>query len=137
MIKYKKFTTREYIRMNRDMLFIFGDNDIRAGYGGQAKEMRGEPNAFGIRVKKYPVLLDDAYYSDNDFCNNIIKIETDIVRIKQAQERKNYKHIVFPIDGVGTGRAKLEEKAPKTWGYLCGALRMKLNIDNISSKWYV
>jgi redox-sensitive bicupin YhaK (pirin superfamily) len=29
-------------------LFVFGDNLRRTGFGGQAAEMRGEPNAVGI-----------------------------------------------------------------------------------------
>jgi len=43
-MKYKveriKFITREYVRKNRDKLFLFGDNLERRGFGGQAAAMR-------------------------------------------------------------------------------------------------
>jgi len=47
VIEYKKYIRREYIRQNRHKTFLFGDNLEHLGYGGQAKEMRGEPNAIG------------------------------------------------------------------------------------------
>lgn len=37
---------------NQDKLYVFGDNMVRRGFGGQAREMRGEPNAVGIRCSK-------------------------------------------------------------------------------------
>lgn len=33
--------TRQFVRDNPQYLFLFGDNLIGKGFGGQAKEMRG------------------------------------------------------------------------------------------------
>jgi hypothetical protein len=35
--------TRAMVQADRDTIFVFGDNMKRAGYGGQAGQMRGEP----------------------------------------------------------------------------------------------
>lgn len=40
-----KIITRDKIKENLEVLYLFGDNIIRKGLGGQAKEMRGEDNA--------------------------------------------------------------------------------------------
>ena len=55
MIVYRtdKVITRDKIKENPDVLYLFGDNLLRKGLGGQAKEMRGEPNTLGIVSKKY------------------------------------------------------------------------------------
>ncbi|MEC7290450.1 MAG: hypothetical protein VXW22_10215, partial [Pseudomonadota bacterium] len=39
---------RQDLRANPGTIYVFGDNTERVGLGGQAKEMRGEPNARGI-----------------------------------------------------------------------------------------
>lgn len=48
-------------------IYLFGDNLLRKGLGGQAKEMRGEPNTLGIVSKKYPSNSLSSFYSDGDF----------------------------------------------------------------------
>ena len=55
MIVYRtdKVITRDKIKENPDVLYLFGDKLLRKGLGGQAKEMRGEPNTLGIVSKKY------------------------------------------------------------------------------------
>jgi hypothetical protein len=48
-------------RRNRDCLFVFGDNDARQGFAGQAV-IRGEPNAIGLTTKRIPSHVAHAYY---------------------------------------------------------------------------
>lgn len=43
MIEYRDHITRAMLRAEPEKLFVFGDNFVRTGFGGQAKEMRGEP----------------------------------------------------------------------------------------------
>ena len=112
-----------------DSVFVFGDNDTREGLGGQAKEMRGEPNAMGIRVKKLPSTSEDAYYTDDEYKDNIRKINEDVLNIRNNAVLKG-KTVVFPTDGIGTGLAKLEEKAPKTFKFLQTVLKyLEVYID--------
>lgn len=120
-MKYKveriKFITREYVRENRDKLFLFGDNLERRGLGGQAAAMRGEPNAVGIPTKKSPSYRDDAFFSDDEFEQNKASIDSAFAEITNAVT-DSIRVIVIPSDGLGTGRAQLDRKAPRTFAYL-------------------
>jgi len=52
---------RKDLKNNPDVLYLFGDNLVQKGFGGQAKEMRGEPNAEGIPTKKLPSMEAKAF----------------------------------------------------------------------------
>ena len=111
-----------------EAIFVFGDNDQRYGHGGQAV-LRNQPNAMGLRTKKLPSMGERAFYSDMEFETNVAKIQEDLNRIQTyLQEGKN---IIFSENGYGTGFAKLNEKAPKTYAYLCAGLQ---NLGILPSK---
>ncbi len=114
------YITRELVRENPKKIFIFGDNDDREGYGGQAGQMRGEKNAIGIPTKKNPTLNPDAYYNDNEFENNKKKINFAITAI--LNKIKEGYSIVYPKKGVGTGLANLNVRAPKTYQFLVASI---------------
>lgn len=102
----------ETLRNNPDKVYVFGDNNIRKGKGGQAI-IRDEPNALGIRTKLLPSNSSNAFMTDDTYNENILKIDEDIQTILDSG-----KEVVFPEDGIGTGLAKLKEKAPRTFSYL-------------------
>ncbi len=113
MIEYRKHITRAMLQAEPEKLFVFGDNMHRKGYGGQAKEMRGEPNAVGIPTKVFPSMTHGSFFEDVDFITFIKYSLKDFQRL--------YDHpgiIVWPKDGIGTGRARLKEKAPKIWYWI-------------------
>jgi hypothetical protein len=126
-IVYKKFITRSDVKRNNNDIFIFGDNDQRSGFGGQAKEMRGEPNAIGIRVKKLPSMNEGSFYTDNEYEENIRKINEDLNHLEKLLHAQT---IVFPANGIGTGMAKLNITAPETFNYLTKSLKQRFNIFN-------
>jgi len=118
--KTDKIITREKVRANPDVLYLFGDNDIRKGLGGQAKEMRGEPNAMGISTKKLPSNKPDAFKTDDEYSQNCLTILEDVHRIKMRILENNYtnpyKALVIPP--IGMGLANLPKNAPKTYHFL-------------------
>lgn len=118
----KKYSVED-LRNNPNKIYIFGDNTEGWGKGGQAI-VRDEPNAFGISTKDSPT----QFMSDDNFEANKAKIDADIAAIK-ADGRP----IVFPEDGIGTGRADLQNKAPRTWAYLQKELN-KLKGNNTKVK---
>jgi hypothetical protein len=126
-IRVEKFYTVELLRDNPDSLFVFGDNTHKVGKGGQAI-IRDEPNAFGIATKVSP----NIYFTDELFYNNVERIDYDILCIEEQSLK--YKEIVFPKDGLGTGLAKLKEKAPKTYRHLRKELLIHFDFDNVSGK---
>lgn len=119
------------VRDNPSKIFIFGDNDMRSGKGGQAI-IRGLSNAIGIRTKKAPNYNSESFYTDSELDQNRRKIFEDINEIKLNLMFGST--IVLSSGGYGTDRARLEEKAPKTFEYLCQMLRDNLHFDNRTGK---
>jgi hypothetical protein len=111
-IEFREHITRDDVRSEKDKIFLFGDNLNGRGYGGQAKEMRGEENAIGIPTKKAPSNNPNSFFTDKEFAANIKAIDEAFGKIPPD------KSIVIPKAGLGTGLARLEEKAPQTFAYL-------------------
>jgi hypothetical protein len=107
---------RSDLTNNPNVLFLFGDNTKRRGLGGQAKEMRGEPNACGIATKALPSQMDNSYFSDADFLGNAKIIAADFRRA--FAHRETGELIILPTDGLGTGLSELPERAPQTNEFL-------------------
>lgn len=109
----RKFITRQMLRNEPDMLFVFGDNMIEQGLGGQAKEMRGEPNAVGIPTKRLPATRQSAFFRDGDLRDARPKIEAAFLRL--AFHLLKGGEVVWPADGIGTGLAELKTRSPVIW----------------------
>lgn len=105
---------REDLTANPDVMYVFGDNMIRAGLGGQAKAMRGEPNAVGVPTKQSPC----EFLSDADFERVKPVLDKEFKTIKQHLKIGGV--VVLPIDGIGTGLARLDVVAPKIMAYING-----------------
>ncbi len=110
MIEYRKLILRSDLQNNRDKLFVFGDNAARRGYGGQAREMRGEPNAVGIVTKRTPSMDEEAFFTDEDFAFFMSESITDFRRLRKFKGT-----IVWPASDIGTGLAQLKERALMIW----------------------
>jgi len=117
-VVYMHKISRADLRNNRHVLFIFGDNDLRKGFGGQAGEMRGEPNSWGVRVKRLPEMGESAFYSDWDYAENKRKITEDLDKIQTLIRERPFSVVVIPANGIGTGRAQLRMHAPQTANFL-------------------
>lgn len=111
-----KFITRVMLRAEPDTLFVFGDNMRGTGNGGQAKVMRGEPNAVGIPTKWFPSMVDGAFFCDNDLPRIRTMLEKQFKRLSDHLAKGG--DVVWPEDGIGTGRAQLQERAPRIWNMI-------------------
>ena len=117
-ILFQKVITRDDLRANTQCLYLFGDNLENRGLGGQAAEMRGEPNAVGIPTKYSPsIYLNDHHHFELVRLAYISKFSTLMAA------KRDGRIIVIPADGLGTGLAKLETKAPRIWGMLQDFMR--------------
>lgn len=111
--RYKGMVIRQFVRDNPAVIFVFGDNAIRRGLGGQAKEMRGEPNTVGVPTKWNPSRVEDAYFDDRDE----LGVARARVLIQQAfavieSFLATGHDVVIPAAGLGTGLAELPTRAP-------------------------
>ena len=126
MIFTQKFIYRSDLQKNPMITYVFGDNYQRKGYGGQAKEMRGEPNAIGVRTKWAPnnepsSFFDDIHLSYVSYRSTVnartsVLIAEDILRVADVITKGGI--VCLPEDGLGTGMSHLETRAPKTLKYI-------------------
>ena len=105
---------RADLRANPTVLYVFGDNECRFGLGGQAGEMRGEPNAVGIATLYAPGM----FWVDAGVNHQSGVIRNDMIPLFRAVLAG--RTVVWPNDGVGSGLADLERASPRTWAFLLG-----------------
>lgn len=118
--------TIESCNNNPNALFVFGDNILRSGRGGQAI-IRECANAIGIATKVSPAV----YMNDEQYLINQISIDADIMNIRKAMANNDYSTLVFPTAGLGWGRAQMQSKCPKTALYLSQRLLEEFGYNNI------
>ena len=111
----KQYYSVEECENNPDHIYVFGDNDIEKGMGGQAI-IRNCVNSFGIPTKHLPSMIesddyiDNAFYSDHPY--NYANLLEKIIRLHRLNHSR-IGTIVFPYDGLGTGLSKMPEKSPQ------------------------
>lgn len=115
-IRKQKRYTRAEIQANPNTIYVFGDNFRMKGYGGQAYEARGEPNAFGI-----PTKLTAGDYLNRENMKSAGIDASYIVNIIHAKFQHLFilldmgVDVVWPEDGVGTGLADLKRQCPELY----------------------
>lgn len=115
---FQKRYYREDAGRNPTWLYVFGDNVARDGFGGQAKEMRGEPNAVGVCTKYFPGKEPGDYFDEHP-----VRVVAQN-RIIDEDMKPLFAHlktggvVIWPTDGIGTERAALPTKAPSTFEHI-------------------
>lgn len=111
------------LRANPENIYVFGDNLLRRGTAGQAV-IRGEPNAFGIPVKRGPAILPSAFFSDQpDELQALLKALRELYSLSRT------KTIVFPVAGIGTGLAGMAAYSPEAYRQMTSILSTHFGID--------
>lgn len=103
---------RADLQANPAVLYVMGDNEERWGRGGQAAEMRDEPNAVGVATLKAP----GVFWTESDMARQCAVIDADMAPLFEALRAG--RTVVFPLDGIGSGLADLERRSPTTWAHL-------------------
>lgn len=121
-VRFQKWITRQDLRNNPEVYYVFGDNVRRQGLGGQAREMRGEPNAIGVVTKWAPGMDENDFFKDFQHPYYGPVLSADLARIMTLYSEG--KTIVFPSDGLGTGLSMLPTKAPQCYWALYSIVKM-------------
>lgn len=116
----------EQCRHNPNRLYVFGDNLIRIGKGGQAC-IRDEINSYGIATKRTPSMDNQAFFGDR--ADEAHALLNDIQGLLVVCDSGDFDTIVLPGDKLGTGLAKMEEKSPKLFVWLHETLSLLLDVD--------
>lgn len=103
--------TRAIVHERRGTIFVFGDNLRREGLGGQAAEMRHEPNTVGIATKARPDTRPSAYFKDSDWDYTGVRITIEAAFVALRMYLDAGCDVVIPADGAG--RADLVHRAPR------------------------
>jgi len=116
VVLYSGWYSPALCRACPDLLFVFGDNMLGFGKGGQAI-IRSEPNAFGVPTKRKPAMSPSSFFSE--------KSDTDLDHVLDRisdmwDDLERGCVFVIPVneDGdvsLGLERAKLREKAPNIY----------------------
>ena len=110
LIARTKPWTREEVASDQDHIYIFGDNLIEKGRGGQAC-IRGLSNAFGVPTKKLPAMSREAFFTDDEFEENKRAIDRAIAKLPKGKE------LIYNPE-IGAGLAQMPTRCPKTYKYL-------------------
>lgn len=113
---FQKRIYRKDLRQNPTRLYVFGDNMKKVGLGGQAGEMRGEPNAVGVPTKWKPSMDYLSFFSDDDL--DLVKPQIDIAFHMMFKHIEKSESVVIPSDGLGTGLSMLQVHAPQILKYI-------------------
>lgn len=89
---WQSWITREDVRANRDVIYVFGDNAAREGRRGLARHLRHEPNAHAISISQGPF----EPYTHSDLEAAKAHIDADL----QALEARRATLIVWPSNGL-------------------------------------
>lgn len=130
-VLFQKFIFRVDCEANakQDVLYVFGDNVVRKGLGGQAKEMRGAPNCVGVATKWTPTSGSNAYFSDLEYDEIVKIIDKDLEPVVYALEHGAT--VIIPLDGLGTGLSELPQRAPKIDAYLKARIQELTKITSL------
>lgn len=109
----------DLVTSNPNRLFVFGDNCQHKGKGGQAV-IRNLPNTFGIATKRKPSMDFDAFFADE--LDDFLAIDKDMNMLYQIYQAKVFSHIVFPINGLGTGLSNMPKYSPVAFKCLLNRL---------------
>ena len=107
-IRYKDRFSVADCKANPTSLYVFGDNYKRCGKGGQAI-IRDLPNSIGIATKRVPSMAEGSFFTEGMSVNHTAQ---EIGNVFSAFATGDYEYIILPIDGLGTGLAELQKRAP-------------------------
>jgi hypothetical protein len=120
VILFSGWYSLELCQAHPDKLFVFGDNLLGFGMGGQAI-IRNAPNAFGVPTKRKPAMTDSSFFADDS--------EEDMAAVLSALSRlwdtlAGGRTVVIPVTekgevSLGLERARLREFAPSIYAAIC------------------
>lgn len=118
---FRERVERRDLQLEPNTLFVFGDNELRVGFGGQAVSCRGEPNAVGVATKRAPSRKSSAYWSDADYDRCVSVVDADLERVFAHVRAGGC--VVIPKAGIGTGRSELPTRAPRIMEHIREKIR--------------
>lgn len=118
---YDGWYTPELVEANPEVVFVFGDNSIRRGMGGQAI-IRGYPNIHGISTKRIGDMARGSFFQEgNEDDQRIVEADLDGLEALLREGKK----VLIPVSrqtetiSLGLERAQLLQRAPSLYKLIC------------------
>lgn len=113
IVLYSGWLSPSLCRSFPDSVFVFGDNSLRVGKGGQAV-IRDEPNSLGVVTKRRPSMSPASFFSDRD-TEDFMAICEDLHKVWQLV--REGVTVIVPVTpegrvSLGLERAELKKRAP-------------------------
>jgi hypothetical protein len=100
MAKYENLIiTKQFLDENPNVIFVFGDNLRRVGYGGAAA-LRDHKQTYGFITKRSPDNMDDSFYRPDNYR---FDFNVYILELRLFIEKNSNK--IFYISQLGGGLA--------------------------------
>lgn len=112
--------TREDAEDNPEALFLYTDNEDQKGGSTLAKELRGEENAVGVRVKRSPTNYKSSFFSEEDVPEAINYIDEDLELVEAHLNDGGV--VIIPATRFENDTA-LEENSPEVYQYFQDKLK--------------
>lgn len=120
VILYSGWLTPALCARNPENWFVYGDNLLREGKGGQAV-IRDCPNAVGVATKRAPHMAPNAFFKEgNDDDLQAVASDLDLIWLYL----ESGKTVVIPVTNdlqpsLGLERAELPKRAPSIYEMIC------------------
>ncbi len=120
VILFSGWYSRALCQAYPETTFVFGDNTLGFGKGGQAI-IRDEPNAFGIPTKRKPSMAAGSFFEEG----NEDDLDAVLAALSVLWTRlENDLTVVFPVNhlneiSLGLERAELKKRAPSIYDTIC------------------
>jgi hypothetical protein len=125
----KEWYSLEQCKANTNKLYVFGDNAMRIGNGGQA-QIRPADNAYGIATKAKPMTDEASYFSDQTDQADIIFLDIkELYDVYMGDIETEFDTIVFPADGLGTGLSEMPKRSPRLYNWLNETISILFGVD--------
>ena len=125
----KEWYSVEQCLANPNKLYIFGDNALRVGKGGQA-QIRDCENSYGIATKATPSMDKAAFFSDKPDQTEIVFNDIkELYEFYTSDKKHTIDTIVFPADGLGTGLSEMPTRSPKMFKWIHETISLLFDID--------
>ena len=125
-VKLQERFSIEDCKKNPTHLYVFGDNLLEVGKGGQAI-IRDCVNTHGVPTKRTPSTDKDAYFSDQP--EEWIAMKKQLDALVDIHDQCIHLTLVFPTDGLGTGLSDMPKRSPKLFKKMNNFLKYHFGIE--------
>lgn len=119
---YTGWYSVELVQSNRDVIFVYGDNSLGFGHGGQAV-IRDQVNTLGVPTKWAPSNDEYAFYSDACWDRPLVRDRLGLIGRSLAAGKTVVIPGTYEQIELGTGLSQLPTRGPDAYAQIRNFIR--------------